>query len=277
MPSALAALTLTRRACGATPAMMPARCVPWPKASRWRSAGSRRSKEKSGPLTTLPGAARSPTGVMPESISATSTPSPPASSAVGADRSADLGERGRVGGRAVGGGAGLAEQRVGVVVVAAGLERAVDDDRADAAGAAHRAHRARGDPGDHAVDQPHAVGDLAAGGLDGGRGALADDDHGHAAVAREARRRRGRASRGARRSGRRRDTSAAAASVPANAVDDPGQSAGDSSTTRRIWCSSGVESIRRMRLVSTPCRLRRRGRGRTSEPPSGGLACRPGR
>ena len=80
MPSALAALTLTSRAPGATPATMPARCVPWPKASRLRRSASRASLEKSGPLTTLPAAPRPSTGVIPESIRATSTPAPSAAS-----------------------------------------------------------------------------------------------------------------------------------------------------------------------------------------------------
>ena len=51
---------------------MPARCVPWPKASRLRSSSTRASSEKSGPLTTRP--ASEPTGETPESTSATSMP-----------------------------------------------------------------------------------------------------------------------------------------------------------------------------------------------------------
>ena len=82
-PSAPAALTLTRRAPGATPrkpeawsspAMIPATCVPCPKVSRWARSRSRLWLEKSGPCTTLPAAASAGTGTMPVSITATSTP-----------------------------------------------------------------------------------------------------------------------------------------------------------------------------------------------------------
>ena len=106
------------------------RCRPGACHGRTRRGGAARglraSKEKSGPLTTRPGSARSPTGVMPESISATSTPSPLASR-----RSAPIVRRTSASvvasaGDAVGRGRGLAEQRVGVVIVAAGLEGAVD-------------------------------------------------------------------------------------------------------------------------------------------------------
>ena len=84
-PSAPAALTLTRRAPGATPrkpeassspAMMPATWVPCPKVSRWARCESRLWLEKSGPCTTLPAAASAGTGTMPVSITATSTPAP---------------------------------------------------------------------------------------------------------------------------------------------------------------------------------------------------------
>ena len=79
MPSWSATLTLTTRAWGATAAMMPARCVPCPKASRLRSSSIRASSEKSGPSTTWPASAAS--GETPESISATSAGPPLAVSA----------------------------------------------------------------------------------------------------------------------------------------------------------------------------------------------------
>ena len=242
-PSALAALRLTRRACGATPAMIPARCVPWPNASRWRSSGRRASNEKSGPLTILPGAARSSTGVMPESISATST-SPPESSAsapIVARTSRSVVASAGVPSVA---GRGLAEQRVGVIVVAAGGERVVDHDRADAGSAAHRADRARRDLGDDAVDQADAVRDLAAGGLDGGRRALADDDHGHAAVTRKG---GGDDEERAEERGDQaeREDEATASAVPADAVHDPRPVRGGKLNCTAHWCSSWVDSIRR--------------------------------
>ena len=50
--------------------------VPCPNPSRWATAGLCESKERSGPLITLPGAERPATGVTPESRTATSTPAP---------------------------------------------------------------------------------------------------------------------------------------------------------------------------------------------------------
>ena len=58
------------------PAMMPAMCVPWPKASRWRRSAACDSNDRSGPLTTFAGSSSPATGATPVSIRATSTPRP---------------------------------------------------------------------------------------------------------------------------------------------------------------------------------------------------------
>ena len=150
-PSLSATLTLTMRAWarpGALPgvvaaATMPARCVPWPKASRLRSSSTSASTERSGPLTTRP--ASEPTGETPESTRATSVRPPEASSAPIVPRrlsSVVL----TVAGTIVGG----AAQVVGAVPV----------DRLDPAGAAQRAHRAARDPGGEPMDQRDLTHDM---------------------------------------------------------------------------------------------------------------------
>ena len=88
---------------------MPARCVPWPKASRWRSSGLRRVEGEVGavddPARVGEVADRRDAGVDQRDVDAVAA----RVEAVGADRAADLGERGRVGGDVVARGRGLAE------------------------------------------------------------------------------------------------------------------------------------------------------------------------
>jgi len=61
---------------GSLAPISPAMKVPWPNPSRYWLEPAWESSERSGPLTTFPSPASPWTGLMPESIRATSIPAP---------------------------------------------------------------------------------------------------------------------------------------------------------------------------------------------------------